>query len=179
MFLNKNTINKLSSLKSFLILDIANKITVIDMKTLYLFIIATVLSYSAFAQVSDPEELKKEHPFLRFEPTEVQLGTHTVDEMPDDLGEVNIEVHNDGAKPLILNRVSACCGTRVKEWPSEPIAPGEKGTIEVSFRVAPRAQRISRTVTAYSNAANGNMLRVRIKGEIVMAETSESELDLR
>lgn len=149
------------------------------MKTLYFFIIATVLSYSAFAQVSDPEDLKKEHPFLRFEPEEVQLGTFTIEEIPDDLGEIDIEVHNDGAKPLILNRVSACCGTRVKERPSEPIAPGEKGTIKISFRVAPRAQRISRTVTVYSNAANGNMLRVRIKGEIVMADTSEGEIDLR
>ncbi len=149
------------------------------MKTLYFFIIASVLSYGAFAQVSDPEDLKKEHPYLRFEPEEVQLGTFNVNEISDDLGEVDIKVHNDGAKPLILNRVTACCGTRVKERPSQPIAPGEEGIIKISFRVAPRAQRISRTVTVYSNAANGNMLRVRIKGEIVMADTSEGEIDLR
>ena len=148
------------------------------MKALY-FLFATLLITSGlFAQVQDPAEQKKTSPYLTFNPTEINLGTVTVNEIPDDMGDVSLEVVNEGSQPLILNRVTACCGTRVIDWPTEPISPGQKGTVKVSFRVAPRAHRISRSITVYSNAANGNMLRIPIRGEVVM-DGGSNEFNIR
>jgi hypothetical protein len=137
------------------------------MKTLGIIFTFIGLSVALFAQQPNIEELKKKGAFLRFEPSEVNLGTVATTKVTNELGEISITVHNEGVQPLILNQVTACCGTRVVEWPKEPIAPGQKGTIKVSFRVSPHPHRISRTVTVVSNAVNGNTQRVAILGEIV------------
>jgi len=71
---------------------------------------------------------------------------------------------------LILSGVRACCGTRVTEWPREPIMPGEEGVIKIEFRLAPRAQRISRTVTASYNNPQQPTVVFRILGQIVDRE---------
>ncbi len=97
------------------------------------------------------------------------LGTLYIDE----LEEVNLEIEfeNKGDKPLVVTHVRACCGTRVKDWTKEPIQPGEKGTIEVHFRLAPRPHNISRTVVAMSNDADGQKV-LRIRGRV--AERDET-----
>ncbi len=40
---------------------------------------------------------------------------------------------NVGTQPLIISNARSTCGCTVPEWPKEPIAPGESGTISVSF----------------------------------------------
>jgi hypothetical protein len=138
------------------------------MKKIFFLILSFCLTLSGLAQQNGNEELKKNNPFIRIEPKEVNLGSIPVDKVTDELGNVEITVHNDGSKPLILNQVTACCGTRVNEWPNQPIVPGGKGTIKVYFRVGTHAHRISRTVTINSNAANGNTVKVPILGEVVL-----------
>jgi hypothetical protein len=142
------------------------------------FLIATLLVFfSALAQKPSDEELKKIGAFLRFEPSEVNMGKISPDEVTPETGKVEIEVYNDGVQPLILNQVSACCGTRVDEWSNKPIAPGQKSTIKISFRVQPNPHRISRTVTVNSNAMNGGALKVAILGEVAVP-TKDNEIRL-
>jgi hypothetical protein len=137
------------------------------MKKLSIILAFVGFTFGLFAQQTNVEELKKKGSFIKFEPSEVNLGTVPTTKVTNELGDISITVHNEGVQPLILNQVTACCGTRVVEWPKEPIAPGQKGTIKVSFRVNPHPHRISRTVTVVSNAVNGNSQRVAILGEIV------------
>lgn len=87
---------------------------------------------------------------FKAENNHIKLDTMYIDEMSTSK-EMEIEFENKGDKPLIVNRVSGCCGTRIKEWPKEPLKYGETGTIKVEFRIAPRPHRVSRTVTAISN----------------------------
>ncbi|MDD3569280.1 MAG: DUF1573 domain-containing protein [Bacteroidales bacterium] len=147
------------------------------MKTILYSIIGLLITASTFAQQPGDEEIKKSNAFLRFNPSEVNMGTILVDDVNENTGNIEIEVHNDGAVPLILNQVTACCGTRVTDWPRQPIAPKQKGTIKVHFRVSPTPHRISRTVTVQSNAGNGNVQKVAILGEVALPK-AQNEIRL-
>lgn len=138
------------------------------MKNITITILSLLIAATTFAQQPSDEEIKKTNPFLRFNPTEVNLGSILVENVDENTGKIDIEVHNDGAVPLILNQVTGCCGTRITDWPRQPITPGQKGTIKIYFRISPTPHRISRTITVQSNAGNGNMQKVAILGEITL-----------
>jgi len=40
---------------------------------------------------------------------------------------------NKGKQPLVITRVKSSCGCMVPEWPRQPFAPGEKGSIKVQY----------------------------------------------
>jgi len=148
------------------------------MKHIIIPITLIFITFHLFSQEISNDKLKSNNPFIRIEPNEVNLGTIPSNKVTEDLGNIEISLYNDGAKPLILYQVTACCGTRVSEYTLEPIPQNGKGTIKVSFRVATHPHRISRTVTVVSNAANGNSQRIRILGEVVIpTETKEIKLE--
>ncbi|MFA5647457.1 MAG: DUF1573 domain-containing protein [Bacteroidales bacterium] len=138
------------------------------MKRVFLTFLSIVLSVGLFAQESNDEDIKKTNPFIRFSPTEVNLGSISVDSVTEETGNISIEAHNDGSLPLIINQVTGCCGTRITDWTREPIMPGQKGTIKIFFRISPTPQRISRTITVQSNAGNGKIQRLAILGEVIL-----------
>ena len=138
------------------------------MKRILLVFLSIGLSASLYAQQPNDEDIKKTNPFLRFSPTEVNLGSINVDSITEETGNISIEVYNDGSLPLILNQVTGCCGTRVTDWTREPIMSGQKGTIKIFFRISPTPQRISRTITVQSNAGNGKNLKIAVLGEVVL-----------
>ena len=114
---------------------------------------------------SDPEKEKPTGPELTFDQPNYNYGTVYVDSMPDT--KLEISFSNTGSQPLILSNVRACCGTRVTQWPREPIAPGENGVISVEFRLVARPQRISRTITVTSNCESKPTAIFRVVGEVV------------
>lgn len=148
------------------------------MKKFLSFILLLSGSFLLSAQQPTDEELKGKGPFIRFDPTEINLGQIQSDEVTDKTGELEVEFYNDGIEPLIVNHVAGCCGTRIDDWTKQPIAPGEKGTIKLWFRVNPSPNRISRTLTIRSNAVNGTIKKVAILGEVVMPANS-NQIDLR
>lgn len=110
----------------------------------------------------------KKGPVLSFKNDRHDYGTIYLDNMPE--FKLDVEFTNTGDEPLLLSNVRACCGTRVTAWPREPIMPGEKGIIKVNFRLAPRPQRISRTVTITSNNTNRPVTIYRIVGQVAERE---------
>ena len=80
---------------------------------------------------------------------------------------MKIAVWNDGTAPLILQNVSGCCGTDIKDYTRAPILPGKEGEIQVYFRVEPKLHAISRTVTILSNDPKNKEVLVPIKGTVV------------
>jgi hypothetical protein len=147
------------------------------MKNYLILALILVIPILLVAQPNNNDELKKKGSFIRFEPAEVDLGKIPMNSVTDETGTIEIVIHNDGTKPLILQQVTACCGTTVKEWPKQPILPEHSGTIKVYFRVESRPQRISRTVTVNSNAANGNSQKIAILGEVVVPN-AKNEIQL-
>jgi hypothetical protein len=132
------------------------------------FIVGLVLLVAMVAKADD-----KKGPQLKWEKDRHDYGTVYVDDMPETKLAINFS--NTGDEPLILSNVRACCGTRVTQWPREPILPGEEGTINIEFRLAPRAQRISRTVTVTYNNEERPTERFRITGQVVEREEEATE----
>ena len=84
------------------------------MKRVFLTFLSIVLSVGLFAQESNDEDIKKTNPFIRFSPTEVNLGSISVDSVTEETGNISIEAHNDGSLPLIINQIGrASCRERV------------------------------------------------------------------
>jgi len=115
--------------------------------------------------------------FITTKPDTVKLGEIGLNDLSNESGKVQIIVMNIGGMPLILNEVTGCCGTNIKEWPKAPILPGKSGLIKVEFRIEERPQVISRTVTIKSNAANSKVLKVPIEGTIIES-LSKNEIKL-
>jgi hypothetical protein len=59
---------------------------------------------------------------------------------------------NEGEGPLIISNAQGSCGCTVPDWPRQPIAPGQKGQIKVSFVSTGRAGRQDKRVTLTTNA---------------------------
>lgn len=104
---------------------------------------------------------------IRVEPETIEMGEIEFSKLSDDMGKVKFTVHNDGTTPLILNKVTGCCGTNIKGFPKAPILPGKSGEILVQFRIEPKLQTISRTVTIQSNDRSNPEVKHHIKGAVI------------
>lgn len=58
---------------------------------------------------------------------------------------------NSGSNPLIITNAIGSCGCTVPTYPKEPIAAGEKGTIEVQFNSSGKEGLQNKTVTVSAN----------------------------
>lgn len=134
--------------------------------TIFVFLLA-VISVSA----------QNKGAYIALKPDTVKLGEIGLNDLTLEHGKVQVSVVNTGTQPLILNEVTGCCGTNIKEWPKAPILPGKTGVIKIEFRIEPRPQVISRTVIVKSNAANAKIIKIPIEG-IVIESTSANEIKL-
>lgn len=59
---------------------------------------------------------------------------------------------NTGNAPLLLSNVRASCGCTTPSWSRQPIAPGQTGSIKVSYNPLRRPGRFNKSITINSNA---------------------------
>lgn len=137
---------------------------IIEMKRIITLCILLVANSIVFAQNSGA--------FIVTTPDTVNIGEIALNELTEQNGKVEIVVLNKGNAPLILNIAEGCCGTNIKEWPKAPILPGKSAIIKVEFRIEPRPQVVSRTVTIKSNASNAKVLKVPITGVIIESKAA-------
>lgn len=69
---------------------------------------------------------------------------------------------NKGKAPIILNEVKASCGCTTPDWTRTPVAPGEKGTIKVTYNTN-NVGTFLKSITVSSNAINSPVV-LSIKG---------------
>ena len=65
------------------------------------------------------------------------------------------EFTNTGESPLIIKSAKASCGCTVPEYSETPIAPGEKGSLKVSFKAPATNGKQTKTVTLTTNTSQG------------------------
>lgn len=58
---------------------------------------------------------------------------------------------NTGSEPLIISSAKGSCGCTVPKWPSEPIAPGASGVIDVEFDSKGKPGKQTKRVTVNAN----------------------------
>ncbi len=119
------------------------------MKKLIAFVVFGFLSLATYAQAE-----------MTFEETTIDYGT--IEKGADGLRVFKFT--NTGDQPLVISNVRSTCGCTVPSKPTEPVAPGETGEIEVKYNtklVGP----IRRTITVYSNAVE-EVTPLKIKGNV-------------
>jgi len=102
---------------------------------------------------------------------------HNFGSFKEELGvqTVSFNFKNEGTVPLILNNVQASCGCTTPEWTREPIAPGAKGIIKVSYDPRNRPGVFNKTIRVSSNAENPDVV-LTIQGEVAQrARTIEED----
>jgi hypothetical protein len=72
---------------------------------------------------------------------------------------------NTGDADLVLTSATASCGCTVPKYDKKPVAPGDAGTVEVSFDTSGRDGIQTKTVVVQSNAEN-NIVILRIIAEV-------------
>ena len=113
--------------------------------------------------VEDQTELKPE---IRFEKTEHNLGRILQGEKVG----YNFNFTNDGGASLVIMDASASCGCTVPKYSKEPIAPGEKGSVEVVFDSSGRMGQQSKTVTLKTNG-KVQVVYLTIKADIIRKDS--------
>ena len=90
-----------------------------------------------------------------------------------DNGERTFIFTNIGDKPLIIKNIQSSCGCTVPKKPENPIMPGEKGEIKVSYDTR-RVGGFSKRITILSNAKTPKKV-INIKGFISKEVSLEKE----
>lgn len=124
----------------------------------YILIATILVNAVVFAQVGPKIEFKDKD-------NTIDYGKVTKEE---DNGLRVFEFTNTGDAPLIITDVKSSCGCTVPSKPTEPIAPGKTGKIEVKYNMNPGP--IRKTITVETNAINAEEGRVvlKIKGEVIV-----------
>jgi hypothetical protein len=74
---------------------------------------------------------------------------------------------NAGSQPLIITNVSTQCGcTAPKGWPRDPVMPGARGEITISFDSAGKIGRQNKVIIVVSNAANPKANQLLLSGNV-------------
>lgn len=77
---------------------------------------------------------------------------------------------NTGTSPLIITQVNPSCGcTTAKDWPQEPIAPGESGQISIEFNSSGNSGKVDKTISVLSNCIPAVEV-LRIQGNVMGVE---------
>ena len=71
---------------------------------------------------------------------------------------------NVGNAPLVINEVIASCGCTIPKYDRRPIAPGQKGSIEITYNGQGKfTGHFKKSITIMSNART-EMTRIYIEG---------------
>lgn len=77
---------------------------------------------------------------------------------------------NVGDKPLIINQAVASCGCTVPEYTKEPVMPGQKGQIKVTYNGAGKFPgHFKKSITVRTNGVV-EMTRLYVEGDMEEAK---------
>jgi hypothetical protein len=104
-----------------------------------------------------------------------EVKTHDFGKVNEEDGKVThvFDFTNRGVTPLVVSRVQASCGCTTPTWTKEPIEPGKKGTITVTYNPSGRPGTFTKTITVYSNASDEQMV-LTIHGEVIPKPNGEN-----
>lgn len=101
---------------------------------------------------------------LSWEATQYDFG----DIFQGDKVEHTFKFANTGTEPLIITNVTTQCGcTAPKGWPRDPVLPGGKGEITLSFNSAGKMGRQNKVATLISNAVNEDGGQLILSGNVL------------
>ena len=141
------------------------------MKKSLLLLFILLIASTGFAQEvtkleeNTQEEIKqRDKGEMKFEKTRHNFGVFAQDTA---IVTYAFEFTNVGKSPLIIHQASASCGCTVPEYTLEPIMPGEKGTITVTYNGKGRKPGVFRKSITIHNNGKQTPVRLYIEGEMI------------
>jgi len=131
-----------------------------DMKKYSLLFVCFALSFVAMSQKAVISFQEKTHDFGRIREEDGKV-THV------------FEFINKGTGPLVVNRVQASCGCTTPTWTKEPIEPGKKGSVTVTYNPLGRPNLFTKSITVYSNASDEQVV-ITIHGDVIAKQSAEN-----
>ena len=125
--------------------------------------------FATFVGFAQDEVKPKDKGEMRFEKTRHNFGVFAQD--------TAIVTHefvftNVGKAPLIIHQANASCGCTVPEYTLEPIMPGEKGKISVTYNGKNRRPGVFRKSITIHNNGRHSPIRIYIEGEMIAPNDS-------
>lgn len=74
---------------------------------------------------------------------------------------------NEGDEPLVIISATAQCGCTRPSFPQEPIAPGKKGEIRVSYNPAGRPGEFVKEIKVKTNDKKNRTVKLKISGVVI------------
>lgn len=101
-----------------------------------------------------------------------EAKTHDFGNIREAAGPVTTEFEfvNTGDAPLVIISAIATCGCTRPVYPHEPIKPGKKGKIKVTYNPAGRPGEFERTIKVRTNAKKHKKIVLRINGVVIPKE---------
>lgn len=125
-----------------------------------------------FPQTASGEESDIDLPEITFDSLVHQFGSIAIGEKVVH----SFRFKNTGNAPLVISQVVPSCGcTTLKDWPKEPILPGESGSITAEFNSSGFPGLISKTITVGTNCIPKDWY-LKLEGEVKGVE-SEQKVD--
>lgn len=100
------------------------------------------------------DEVAGKAPVMTFEESEFDFG----DINPGDKVEHIFTFTNTGESDLLITDAKGSCGCTVPDYKKDPIKPGEKSSMKVTFDSTGKSGQQQKTVTISANTASGNEL---------------------
>lgn len=146
---------------------------IIIMKKILVLFATMAMTTMCLAQSEDVKP--KERGEMKFEKTRHNFGVFS-----QDTAVVSHEFvfTNVGKAPLIIHQANASCGCTVPEYTLEPIMPGEKGKITVTYNGKGRRPGVFRKSITIHNNGRQSPIRVYIEGEMIESEAPIQPVEL-
>ena len=105
----------------------------------------------------------KKYPQIKFEKTVIDMGTFSLEEP---VQKCVFKFTNVGDAPLNIVQAFASCGCTVPTYTKDPVKPGERGQIDVTYNGKGKYPgHFSKTITVRSNAKT-EIVRLTIEGNM-------------
>ncbi len=134
------------------------------MKKILLTIVCAALCTIAIAQNNEKK------PVIRFDSITIDAGTFSADTA---IIQYKFVYKNIGDAPLYIHKVTTACGCTAANFSTEPLMPGKKDTIHVTYDGTKKYPgKMRRSITVHNNSAK-EIVRLYIKGNMLPAEITE------
>lgn len=131
------------------------------MRTLFLFL----LLFAAAPAVAQ----------LHFTATTLDAGAISEDDSPR---EYRFGYVNDSDKPVVILRVETTCGCAKPRYSKEPVMPGAKGAVGVTFYPEGHPGVLERSVYVYTSAAE-KPIQLKLSGQVAPTRDKHPQYPLR
>ncbi len=115
---------------------------------IFAFSLLMMLGCALAAQAQEQARLDYDAPRLTFSTTHHNFGEIVRGQVVSH----TFVFENTGTAPLVLTKVETTCGCTATSWTRQPLQPGDKGEITVSFDSSGKTGQQVKVISVYSNA---------------------------